>query len=82
MFDYQFWFPLLGTLSDAVAMLGTLYSAYWQRKATIMAIETQGIKNTYDKIQQPIWWQSPTVMALFILSCSLWGSIYLNTFAN
>jgi hypothetical protein len=78
MVDYQFWFPLVGTFSGVVAMLGTLYSAYWQRKAIMMATEAQGINNQRGKIQLPIWWKSPAVLALFILSCSLWGPYILS----
>jgi hypothetical protein len=70
MFDYQFWLALLGTL-------GTLYSAYWQRRSAMMAIEAQGPKHRR-AAEAPTWWKSPSVIALFILVCALWGPFIVN----
>jgi hypothetical protein len=72
MLDYNFWLPLAGTL-------GTIYAAYWQRKAVIMAIEAQhATAITASNVPSIAWWKSPPFIALFLLSVSLWGPYILS----
>jgi hypothetical protein len=76
--DYNFLATLLGTVFGFVAMVSNVYSAYWQRRSVMMAIEARGQENRPEAIPQSAWWINPSVIALFLLSCSLWGRYILS----
>jgi hypothetical protein len=78
MSDYNFLVTLLATIFGFVAMVINVYSAYWQRRSVLMAIEAQRPENRPNVILPSSWWKNPSVIALFLLSCFLWAPYILS----
>jgi hypothetical protein len=76
MSDYNFLATLLATIFGFVAMVSNVYSAYWQRRSAMMAIDAQGPENRPNVISQSAWWKnSIRYRIVFTVLLSL-GAIY------
>jgi hypothetical protein len=71
MFDYQFWFPVLGLLIAG-------YAAFLQQKQVNLII-SQTPKPDAAMLARPLW-KSPIVIVMFILACLTWGPYVLTHF--